>query len=1008
MAGPIVLFPLSAPMPTMPHQWIALIPCAVKGVDAHAIQQLDASAIVLYPTLSADCFVVSALKGSSIPLMVLGQESAEQLIYTLDSLSHGALAMVTLSKEASPFDEARTKSTELEMNNINSQQAQGNGKETSDGGNIKTHQIEKQRHVFISLPEIASLVDSFASGAAAGVRRVLMNLGLDTQHADLRAPRLNEQPLLDKESVEGHMNVMTSISYRSLSRSSQSKQDRTRVTEYSKAAAGKHGAKEGSQGKMEDTLTEPAPTANTVSSSSGPEISSIRHSKTRTRPNRLAQRVHPTLPSKVLDEVQSSVLRKDSRHSNGINSFWSSSYIQYRSGNGPTSISGRLAMALMSTICGVGIGMFGALLFVVALKIRLFQSRRSSHSSHPHQGGHQQQRHQQIRESGDRKVIPKAILESYGIHTVLEITVDTVMLTSTCGKTQSDMGLFAAKRKLPYAEDVIEMEEGLQDIDVRENAQRQMLHRRRTGSGQVLLRRETGAESCEEEENEGKEEEVSGNDGEESNDDGEECVCNDHDGDEEENWHEDAATAALTETPMDMNMEQITTASLTVTQEDSYRRIAVGRQGRLNHPIPSSPSFASMSSSVSSGTTRCCSSHDYCRRKKKKKKKAELPFANANAQTITNSSGSSVGGYSQRTGNGNLATRSNTTGSSFQERMKERDREKQQREREEREAAARAIRDEPRLNAALNQAANATATAAAAAQTTGSALWNRLRAAKDVINATITGEERWPDSDDSDHEGESHVRRVLREYADKKEAQEMAAKIAELELTPIVTVPTRSGSLSRNRLRDALGHQRMDHHQTTITSNAAASPPNSANSNSSMSSTSTTQNYYGQSLRARDESGHQSSHSEDSAPGSLRSGLLSPPPAPATTNVRIGNRFRTSSDASLSKALGRLEGKRNQDALEAQVSHLGSTRARSPHRGQRAYKDNIDTVPPPPLPTPKSSFRQQLQQQKREKEQGMMMEATSPTSPTSPTRRMNNNLGVYGQRRQIQQQQQDF
>ncbi|KAI7830332.1 hypothetical protein BC939DRAFT_440224 [Gamsiella multidivaricata] len=634
ISGPIVLFPLSAPMPTMPHQWIALIPCAVKGVDAHAIQQLDASAIVLYPTLSADCFVVSALKGSSIPLMVLGQESAEQLIYTLDSLSHGALAMVTLSKEASPFDEARTKSTELEMNNINSQQAQGNGKETSDGGNIKTHQIEKQRHVFISLPEIASLVDSFASGAAAGVRRVLMNLGLDTQHADLRAPRLNEQPLLDKESVEGHMNVMTSISYRSLSRSSQSKQDRTRVTEYSKAAAGKHGAKEGSQGKMEDTLTEPAPTANTVSSSSGPEISSIRHSKTRTRPNRLAQRVHPTLPSKVLDEVQSSVLRKDSRHSNGINSFWSSSYIQYRSGNGPTSISGRLAMALMSTICGVGIGMFGALLFVVALKIRLFQSRRSSHSSHPHQGGHQQQRHQQIRESGDRKVIPKAILESYGIHTVLEITVDTVMLTSTCGKTQSDMGLFAAKRKLPYAEDVIEMEEGLQDIDVRENAQRQMLHRRRTGSGQVLLRRETGAESCEEEENEGKEEEVSGNDGEESNDDGEECVCNDHDGDEEENWHEDAATAALTETPMDMNMEQITTASLTVTQEDSYRRIAVGRQGRLNHPIPSSPSFASMSSSVSSGTTRCCSSHDYCRRKKKKKKKAELPFANANAQTM--------------------------------------------------------------------------------------------------------------------------------------------------------------------------------------------------------------------------------------------------------------------------------------------------------------------------------------------------------------------------------------
>ncbi|KAI7830333.1 hypothetical protein BC939DRAFT_440226 [Gamsiella multidivaricata] len=435
--------------------------------------------------------------------------------------------------------------------------------------------------------------------------------------------------------------------------------------------------------------------------------------------------------------------------------------------------------------------------------------------------------------------------------------------------------------------------------------------------------------------------------------------------------------------PLDSSNTSTSNYSNSNNNSSSINNYSSSSNGRLRSE--SNPAYSSSNSSASSNSNHSYGNH-----------------------YRTNSSGSSVGGYSQRTGNGNLATRSNTTGSSFQERMKERDREKQQREREEREAAARAIRDEPRLNAALNQAANATATAAAAAQTTGSALWNRLRAAKDVINATITGEERWPDSDDSDHEGESHVRRVLREYADKKEAQEMAAKIAELELTPIVTVPTRSGSLSRNRLRDALGHQRMDHHQTTITSNAAASPPNSANSNSSMSSTSTTQNYYGQSLRARDESGHQSSHSEDSAPGSLRSGLLSPPPAPATTNVRIGNRFRTSSDASLSKALGRLEGKRNQDALEAQVSHLGSTRARSPHRGQRAYKDNIDTVPPPPLPTPKSSFRQQLQQQKREKEQGMMMEATSPTSPTSPTRRMNNNLGVYGQRRQIQQQQQDF
>lgn len=41
-------------------------------------------------------------------------------------------------------------------------------------------------------------------------------------------------------------------------------------------------------------------------------------------------------------------------------------------------------------------------------------------------------------------------------------------------------------------------------------------------------------------------------------------------------------------------------------------------------------------------------------------------------------------------------------------------------------------------------AKEAAAAAAATAQSTGTALWNRMRAAKDAINVAITGEERWP------------------------------------------------------------------------------------------------------------------------------------------------------------------------------------------------------------------------------------------------------------------------
>ncbi|KAF9321920.1 hypothetical protein BG006_002508, partial [Podila minutissima] len=77
--------------------------------------------------------------------------------------------------------------------------------------------------------------------------------------------------------------------------------------------------------------------------------------------------------------------------------------------------------------------------------------------------------------------------------------------------------------------------------------------------------------------------------------------------------------------------------------------------------------------------------------------------------------------------------------------MKERDRENRQRERQERDAAARAIREDPKLNTIANSITNTPAgPGGAAAQSTGATIWSKLRAAKDIINTTITGEERWP------------------------------------------------------------------------------------------------------------------------------------------------------------------------------------------------------------------------------------------------------------------------
>ncbi|KAF9940686.1 hypothetical protein BGZ67_007027 [Mortierella alpina] len=316
--------------------------------------------------------------------------------------------------------------------------------------------------------------------------------------------------------------------------------------------------------------------------------------------------------------------------------------------------------------------------------------------------------------------------------------------------------------------------------------------------------------------------------------------------------------------------------------------------------------------------------------------------------------------FQDRMGNGSRTP----TASSFQDRMKERDREKQLREREEREAAARTIR-EGMLGDAAGSATSATATPAGGAGTT---LWNRLKAAKEVINATITGEEKWPESDDSDYEGESHVTRVLREHADKKEDEEMAAKIAELDMMPTSgpgSKATGAGGTSRNQyLRDAVRKE--------------PSTPSIISTTSSNEQ----EDYYGKSLRARGEStGVRADPTERSwSPASTSVSTNNSNNSYGSNNLTVSsatrNRYRTTSDASRDDALSRLEGKSEGDKLAAHVNNLGSTspraRANSPNTGHRAQD-----------PASSSSSYQQQQSRNQYPQYSNQLSPSSAANPNS-------------------------
>ncbi|KAG0263214.1 hypothetical protein BGZ95_003852 [Linnemannia exigua] len=388
---------------------------------------------------------------------------------------------------------------------------------------------------------------------------------------------------------------------------------------------------------------------------------------------RIIQRVYAFSPSKFVQET--AILVKDD------------------------SMTGKLAMVLMSTICGVGVGMFGALLFVVALKIRVFQTRHYGGSG----GGEGRyglnlqataalQHQQQLRENGYKKVIPRGILESFGVQTVLCTSTSTMMASalpkaddegfeskvkSFCHGSGSGrdkmMGMMSS-----YAEDVFEMEEGLQDLTARENSRRER-ERMRTRTSSHLFPSSSSSSPL-----------SSFNGGSDRH----RRVSNTaewgsyFEGQEMEDItppptnamdrrHDRAVAAMFTEHDVEwpllneidesedgvvpdqasMDMERLAAAIMTSTRQGSYRRISLSRSSATadgSSTTPARTRSASVSTSISLSLSSptsdkhhpqgCCTGshgthstqcqHYHHHHGKEDEKAEKLPFANANAQTM--------------------------------------------------------------------------------------------------------------------------------------------------------------------------------------------------------------------------------------------------------------------------------------------------------------------------------------------------------------------------------------
>jgi hypothetical protein len=209
----------------------------------------------------------------------------------------------------------------------------------------------------------------------------------------------------------------------------------------------------------------------------------------------------------------------------------------------------------------------------------------------------------------------------------------------------------SSKDKLAYAEDVFEMEEGLQDLAARENSRRERERMRMTRTSSHLFpRTPTGSSDHHHPRRVPTAEWDSYFEGEEMDNITAHSSSQDHDyisaaAEGETDFDEDEDSVVPDQVSMDM--ERLAAAIMTATRRGSYRRISLSRSSAnetVEHAADgSTTATTTRSTSVSTSLSLalslqkhqggCCGTNSNHHHGEEKEKK-ELPFANANAQTM--------------------------------------------------------------------------------------------------------------------------------------------------------------------------------------------------------------------------------------------------------------------------------------------------------------------------------------------------------------------------------------
>ncbi|KAF9945794.1 hypothetical protein BGZ70_003567 [Mortierella alpina] len=610
----------------MQHPWLALVACTRYSKE-HLLAAVEsgATAVIFYDPEQDDqeagtdscSTLLSDVKEAIMPenasqfvVMRLSSSTSKGLALALDRLDDGSVAMaaVRIIDRGSPATASGKLAT--------------HGDQSTDRAVASALKLDSSNHQEPRNRHVGSFADSFKTGAMiAG--KVLVHLGLDARYRVPKGAIRHMQPdsTSTEKDVEREENRMLSTPFLPLSTSMLMKQDTVHMTKVDleqdtrytdKQDVTKGEARARVVGARTATVDGTGSMAKSQGSNQRKGSSHLHRrgfqsglksrQRPRSRPDRLVQRLYAFSPSKFVQDA--SILVKDD------------------------SMTGKLAMVLMSTICGVGVGMFGALLFVVALKVRLFQTRRRGQ----HQGAHSQHaqlQHQTHQFREPKKVVPRGILDSFDVQTVLHTSM-TTMTTTTTTVAKADEATFT-KIKLAYAEDVIEMEEGFEDQAERDNARRQRLGRTRTShlfprSGSVqdparVHEVDPGTQSEEEEDE----------------DDNAEWEGGVFAGEEMEEMMPTVSRGPVgdaDEPSAPMDLERITAAIMAATRRGSYRRVSHSRQGQQN--VRSSPTSvsSSLSLSLSSSTDQEKKPKRCCGEQAVEETEKELPFANANAQTM--------------------------------------------------------------------------------------------------------------------------------------------------------------------------------------------------------------------------------------------------------------------------------------------------------------------------------------------------------------------------------------